>query len=186
MTQPSKICRSCGGEKISIYARICHSCGNEDEPNIPKKPSTEITETSTPRLPPLRPLTELCTACGGEMAYVYEASMRCRSCGASKYPWNHVGIIDNVPKWVLDMACKVGLHRGDWIYNWRPSDVRPKYCAQTRICKGCGRQSGRTEHTVRQWKSNRFSEEKTESGVCDFCNARVTRPKHEYHGGAKR
>ena len=31
MTQSSRTCTKCGGEKVSIYARICHLCGAESE-----------------------------------------------------------------------------------------------------------------------------------------------------------
>ena len=47
MAEPSRICSSCGGEKVSIYARICHLCGAEDETISTTAPSTELTETST-------------------------------------------------------------------------------------------------------------------------------------------
>ena len=109
------------------------------------------------------------------MADVYKSVMQCRSCGLSKSPSNQSGIIHKMPKWVLDMACRVGLHQGDWIYNWRPY-ARFKYCDQTRICKACSGKSVRTEHIVLGWESNGFFST-TESGVCDFCHSVQFRKK---------
>ena len=48
MTEPSRFCTSCGGERISVYARICHLCGAENQPTVTADASTQITETSTP------------------------------------------------------------------------------------------------------------------------------------------
>ena len=31
MATPSRICSNCGGEKISVFARICHLCGYDEQ-----------------------------------------------------------------------------------------------------------------------------------------------------------
>jgi len=55
MTTPSKICQNCGGEKISIYARICNLCGETDEPIVIGESKMdiyeEVNETKVPSLP---------------------------------------------------------------------------------------------------------------------------------------
>ena len=80
MTIPSRICRSCGGQKVSAYARVCHLCGAADESTLTTEPLTGVTETSTESLPPSQSSASFCTACGSSLP---ENCRRCSSCGAS-------------------------------------------------------------------------------------------------------
>ena len=66
-------------------------------------------------------------------------------------------------QWTSNLACKVGLHDGDWVY---------KNCVQTRICRRCGEKTSIDVHNVEHWESVGSN---TESGGCERCGQIVTR-----------
>jgi len=82
MTQPSRICTNCGGEKVSVYARICHLCGAESEPTSATESPAESIGTDTP-ITPVNQTTAIsgpfCISCGTQ--FTSTASF-CINCGA--------------------------------------------------------------------------------------------------------
>ena len=47
--------------------------------------------------------------------------------------------------WIINLACKVGLHNGDWVHG------SAEQCNQARICRDCGARGLRVKHDVRDW-----------------------------------
>ncbi len=54
MIERSRKCRNFGGEKVSVYARVCHLCGDEDSPIINTVPLNEVADTTTSFAPSIR------------------------------------------------------------------------------------------------------------------------------------
>jgi hypothetical protein len=82
MTQPSRICTNCGGEKVSVYARICHLCGAESEPTSATESPAESIGTDTP-ITPVNQTTAIsgpfCISCGTQFT---STARFCVNCGA--------------------------------------------------------------------------------------------------------
>ena len=85
-------------------------------------------------------------------------------------------------RWVLDMPCTFGLHRGDWAYDYRPSDSGPPHCAQTRICMVCHVKNSRIKHHVKWESAGVF----WERGLCRHCKRPHTREKRDRITGSGR
>lgn len=73
-------------------------------------------------------------------------------------------------KQILDIACKVGLHHGDWVYR---SDGQ---CMRTRICRNCRARTRRVKHKVRKWHTDGFFSTE-EHGICERCSKTQTRDR---------
>ena len=79
-------------------------------------------------------------------------------------------------EWLMNLLCKVGFHRGSWVY-----DSGTGQCAQTRICPQCDERSYRVRHDVLYWQSG-GSFSRMESGVCINCQGSQTRIKRSPQG----
>ena len=75
-------------------------------------------------------------------------------------------------KRILDMACKVGLHHGDWVYR------EDGQCMRTRICRNCRSRRLRVKHNVREWHYGMFSK----NGVCERCSKTQTQDYPQISG----
>ena len=103
----------------------------------------------------------------------------CVSCGqaiSKDIIWSKMG------NWVLGVSCVIGLHRGEWAYDYRLSDSGPKHCAQTRFCSVCRVESSRIQHDI-TWESDGIF---WESGVCGHCKQSYTREKRDRITGGGR
>jgi len=86
----------------------------------------------------------------------------------------------------MNVLCKVGWHRGTWVYDADRRQFDPRYnefrmmviCSQTRTCERCDAESFRVRHDVRDWESVSSD---TESGRCARCQQRV--PRQRASGG---
>ena len=71
-------------------------------------------------------------------------------------------------KRIWDMACRIGLHHGDWVF------VSRLHCSQGRTCGGCGERSNKVKHDVK-WESDNIWFTSAETGVCDRCGEKLRR-----------
>ena len=74
-----------------------------------------------------------------------------------------------MPNLMFYLACKVGLHTGNWVFD---SAGR---CNMTQICRSCGNRDNSVNHNVQVW--NKPPSESEASGVCLRCNRWLIRGK---------